>query len=79
VPEDYDKLAAYDLEAAIWLMMSEAYAHEFLRVLNDPTEGVPHVEKSYSESIRSKYFTIDTDGLMDVFIIDHLREALGIE
>jgi hypothetical protein len=79
VPDDYDTLAAHDPEEAIWLAMDEDGAHKLLDALNDPSDGVPRVEKSYSRSTRSQKFSIDTPGLTEVFIVDHLLEELGIE
>ncbi len=45
-----------------------------LAALNDPPEGEPRVEKTYSENTPPRQFRIDTDGLTGVYL-DSARES----
>jgi len=76
VPEDYDKMAACEPEEAIWMAMSHSEAHEILQALNDPLEGVPRVEKTYSENSPASVFRIDRPGFTDIYTLDQLREEV---
>mgnify|MGYP000642801617 CR=1 FL=1 len=73
VPEDYDKMAACEPEDAIWMTMSHAEAHEILGALNNPLEGEPRVEKTYSENSPASAFRIDQPGFTDIYTLDQLR------
>jgi hypothetical protein len=80
VPSDFDKMAACNPERAIWLAMSHSDAHEILQALNDPLEGEPRVEKTYSENSPASAFKIDEPGLTDIYTLDQLRaEVLAAE
>ncbi|WP_123537857.1 ATP-binding protein [Halosimplex salinum] len=76
VPEDYDKMAACDPEEAIWVVMSHTDAHEVLAALNDPLEGEPRVEKTYSEGTPAQSMNIDEPGFTDVYTVAQLRDEI---
>lgn len=67
VPEDFDKMADCGVEEAIWIVTNQTDGHEVLSVLNDPPEGAPRVEKSYSESTPPQQFNIDEPGSMGIY------------
>ena len=66
VPDDYDKLAAPDPEAAIWVTVSGAAAHEVLHVLNQPAHGPARVTKEYSENSPPSQWRIDEPGFTEL-------------
>jgi hypothetical protein len=74
VPDDYDKLAAQDPEAAIWIVKNREAAHAILTALNTPPDGDPRVEKTYGEQTRPGLFTIDQPGLTDVQTFQSVRD-----
>ncbi|TKX86479.1 hypothetical protein EXE43_08140, partial [Halorubrum sp. SS5] len=74
VPEDYDKLAAQDPAAAIWIVKNREAAHEVLTALNTPPDGQSRVEKTYGEQTRPALFTIDQPGLTDVHTFQSVRD-----
>ena len=76
VPADYDKMAACDPDEAIWVVKNRAAGHEVLQALNDPIDGVPRVEKTYSERMRPQEFSIDTPGLTDVYTFQSMRNEI---
>jgi len=76
VPEDYDKMAACHPQKAIWMAMSHSEAHEILHALNDPLEGEPRVEKTYSENSPASAFRIDRPGFTDIYTLEQLREKV---
>ena len=67
VPDDYDKLAAQDPEAAIWIVKNR-------EALNTPPDGDTRVEKTYGEQTRPGLFTIDQPGLTDVQTFQSVRD-----
>jgi hypothetical protein len=75
VPEDYDKMAAQDPEAAIWIVKNRDAAHDVLEVLNDPPDDKPRVEKTYSRSSPPQRFSIDTAGLTEIHTFTYLRDS----
>ncbi|QOS10739.1 uncharacterized protein HfgLR_02950 [Haloferax gibbonsii] len=75
VPEDFDKMAACDPEAAIWVVKNRADAHEVLRGLNEPKEGPPRVEKTYSTNSPPKTFQIDQPGFSEMHTLQQLRDS----
>ncbi|KAB1198968.1 TraM recognition domain-containing protein [Haloferax sp. MBLA0078] len=78
VPEDYDKMAACEPEAAIWVVKNRKDAHEVLRALNDPNEGHPRVEKTYSSNSPPSSFKIHQPGFTEMRTLQELRDsALG--
>ncbi|MCT9098170.1 ATP-binding protein [Haloarchaeobius sp. HME9146] len=77
VPADYDKMAACEPEEAIWVVMTHAGGHEVLAALNDPLEGEPRVEKTYSPKTPPYQFRIDTPGMTAVYPADYLRDRLS--
>ncbi|MUV85161.1 ATP-binding protein [Natronomonas sp. CBA1123] len=79
VPSDFDTMAACDPNASIWVVKNRDGAHEVLQALNDPAEGDPRVQKTYSENMRPQDFTIDTAGLTDVYTFQTIRNQLTTE
>ncbi|WP_273837620.1 hypothetical protein [Halococcus sp. PRR34] len=77
VPSDFDKMAACDPAAAIWVVMTRGGGHQVLAALNDPPDGEPRVEKTYSENTPPQQFRIDTPGLSAIYPVEHLRDAIG--
>ena len=77
VPADFDKMAACDPDEAIWVAMSHDAAHEVLAALNDPLEGEPRVEKTYSESTPASSFTIDEPGFSDIITVNQLLDRIN--
>ncbi|QLD87057.1 DUF87 domain-containing protein [Natronomonas halophila] len=75
-PEDYDKLAAVDPEAAIWIVENRSGAHAVLEALNNPNDNVQRIEKTYSESTAPRFFKIDSPGLTDVHTLGYLRNSV---
>jgi DNA helicase HerA-like ATPase len=76
VPTDYDKMAAHDPDAAIWIVKNRDGAHDVLDALNNPPEGETRVEKEYSRTSPPQQFTIDEPGLTDVFTFQYLRDTI---
>jgi hypothetical protein len=76
VPADYDKMAACDPEAAVWLAKSRQKAHDILEALNDPPEGKPRVEKTYSGSTPPQQFVIDEPGCTEIHTLQYLQKAI---
>ncbi|MFC6723678.1 hypothetical protein ACFQE1_04615 [Halobium palmae] len=76
VPEDFDKMAECDLEAAIWIVMTRQGAHDVLHALRNPLEGEPRIEKSYSQNTAPRDFKIDTPGLTAVYTVEYVRDTL---
>ncbi|WP_225333329.1 ATP-binding protein [Halomicrobium urmianum] len=76
VPEDYDKLAACEPEEAIWIVMTQSAGHDVLGALNDPIEGEPRVEKTYSNTTPPQDFRIDTPGLTAMYPIRYLLNQI---
>ncbi|WP_226007463.1 ATP-binding protein [Natrinema salinisoli] len=74
VPDDFDKMAACDPEAAIWVVMKQADGHRLLSALNDPLEGDPRVEKTYAKTTPPQQFRIDTPGMTAVYPAEWLRD-----
>ncbi|UOO95182.1 hypothetical protein MUK72_00305 [Halococcus dombrowskii] len=78
-PADFDKMAATGCEEAIWVAMSRSKGHEILAALNDPKDGNPRVEKTYSDGTPFDQVMIDTAGLTDVYAVERLRDELDLE
>lgn len=76
VPNDFDKMAACEPEEAIWLVMSRTAAHEVLDVLNDPPDGEPRVEKTYSSNTPPQQFRIDTPGLTALYTFAYIQDMV---
>ncbi len=75
-PADFDKMAACDLQEAIWIVMTRSAGHEVIEALNDPIEGEPRVEKTYSENTPPQQFRLDTAGLTDMYPVTYVRNTL---
>lgn len=76
VVADYEKLAAHDPEAAVWISTSPDAAHEILAALNDPQRGDPKVEKSYNRGTRPKDFSLDQPGCTAIRTTTQLHHEL---
>ena len=76
VPEDYDKMAAQDPEAAIWIVESRNGGHDVLEALNEPSDGDPRVEKTYSRSSPPQRFSIETPGVTEIYTFTYLRDSV---
>ena len=74
-PEDYDKLAAQEPTAAIWIVKNREAAYEVVQALNTPPDGEPRVEKTYSKQTPPDVFTIDRPGLTDVYTFKSARDT----
>ena len=75
IPEDYDKLAAQEPAAGIWLVKNREAAHEVITALHTPPDGDPRVPKTYSERTPPDVFTIDQPGLTDVYTFQSARDT----
>jgi hypothetical protein len=76
VPEDFDKMADCDVEEAIWIVASQSAGHKVLLALNDPPEGEPRVEKTYSDSTPPQQFMIDEPGLTAIYPVGWVQNEL---
>ncbi len=76
VPSDFDKMAALDPEESIWIVPTRDDAHDILEILNDPLEGEPRVEKTYSRNSPPQAFTIDEPGLSEIYTLRYVRDSL---
>lgn len=76
VPDDFDKIAACDVEEAIWVVMTQSEGHAVLQALNNPPEGEPRVEKTYAKTTPPQQFRIDTPGLTAMYPAEWLRDRL---
>ena len=75
-PSDFDTMADCEPEEALWLVEHGDVGHEVLAALNDPADGEPRVEKTYSENSPVQRWTIDTDGLTEVLTLGRVRNEL---
>jgi DNA helicase HerA-like ATPase len=73
VPDAFDKIAECDPDEAIWVVTTRQEGHDVLAALNDPLDGDPRVEKTYSQNTPPRQFRIDTDGLTGIYTVDDLR------
>lgn len=69
-------MADCDPDEAIWVMMTRQEGHDVLSALNDPLEGEPRIEKSYSQNTPPHQFRIDTPGLTAVRTIEDIRDSI---
>lgn len=76
VPSDYDKMAACNPEAAIWITMSRTAAHRVLQVLNDPPDGEQRVSKTYSEQTPPQRFRLDASGCSAIYTLRYVQNSL---
>jgi hypothetical protein len=79
VPADFDKMAACNPLEAIWVVPTIADAHDVLAALNDPPDGTPRVEKSYSRTVPPQKFRIDAPGCTAIYPLERLRDRLDRE
>ncbi|WP_277552411.1 ATP-binding protein [Halobaculum limi] len=75
-PDDFDKIADCEVEEAIWVVMTRTAAHDVLGALNDPLDGEPRVEKTYSKNTPATQFRIDTPGLTAIYPIEYIRNNI---
>ncbi|WP_231554228.1 ATP-binding protein [Halobellus rufus] len=76
VVDDFDKMAACDVEEAIWVVMKQADGHAVLQALNDPLEGTQRVKKTYAKTTPPQQFRIDTPGLTAIYPAEWLRDQM---
>ncbi|RLM89972.1 ATP-binding protein [Haloarcula sp. Atlit-7R] len=76
VVADFDKMAARDPAEAIWVVPSRSAATRVVEALNDPPEGPPRVEKTYSSGTPPKQYRIDEPGLSQILTFSTLRDRL---
>ncbi|MFD1586238.1 hypothetical protein ACFR9U_04540 [Halorientalis brevis] len=77
IPADYDKMAACEPEAAIWVTLNRDAAHDVLAALNDPPDDEPRVTKEYSRNTAPREFKLDADGATDILTVRHLSGKLA--
>ena len=75
-PADYDKMAACEPEHAVWVAMARDEGHEILTALDDPADGDPRIENTYSASTPLRQVDIETPGLTDVYPVKRMRDAI---
>ncbi|MFH5801579.1 ATP-binding protein [Haladaptatus sp. CMAA 1911] len=75
VPEDYDKMAAFDPEDAIWIVRNRESAHDVLHALNNPPIGDPRVEREYSRSSPPSAFRLDAPGCTQIHTLRYIRDT----
>ncbi|MUW13467.1 hypothetical protein GJ633_01495 [Halorubrum sp. CBA1125] len=75
IPDDYDKLAAQNPAAAVWIVKNREAAHAVVEALNTPPDGEPRVTKTYGKQTRPAVFTIDQPGLTDVYTFQSVRDT----
>jgi len=69
-------MAREEPEAAIWIVENRDGGHDVLEALNDPGDGEPRVEKSYSRTTATRLFTIDAPGLTEIHTFSYLRDSV---
>lgn len=74
--DDFDKMAALEPTASIWLCDKRTTAHAVVEALNDPITGSPRVEKTYSVNTPPKDFTFDTPGLSAMLTLNSVMNAV---
>jgi hypothetical protein len=77
VPADYDKMAACDPAAAVWVVPSRDAGHEVIRALHNAPEGGPRVQKTYESETPLKIVTIDEPGFSEIRTIGTLQDELS--
>ncbi len=76
IPADFDKMADCDPVEAIWIVMTLDAGHDVLAALNDPPDGEPRVEKTYSRSTPTYQFTLDAPGCTAIYPVEYVRKTL---
>lgn len=76
VPDDYDKMAAFDPEDAIWIVKNRDAAHDILEALNEPPTGERRVEKVYSRTSPPQAFRLDSPGCSEIHTLQYVRNSL---
>jgi hypothetical protein len=74
-PDDFDKMADCDVTEAIWVVLTRKDGHAVLQALNDPLDGTPRVEKTYSENTPPQQFRLDTPGCTAIYPVEALRDG----
>ncbi|WP_277554105.1 ATP-binding protein [Halobaculum limi] len=75
-PADYDKLAAPEPEAAVWVTRNRADAYLVLLALNNPSDDHPRVKKEYSENSPPSRWQIDEPGFTEIHTAGTLERDL---
>jgi hypothetical protein len=78
-PADFDKMAACDVEEAIWVVMSQSAGHDLLDILRSPADGEPRVEKSYAETTPPQQFRLDAPGCTAIYPVSWLQDQFPAE
>lgn len=76
IPADFDEMAACSPREAIRVAVPHDEAHEILEALNDPLEGEPRVEKTYSRGTPADQFELDAPGCTGVYTLEQVREMV---
>lgn len=79
VPSDFDKMAACDPDHAIWLVKNRGGATDVLEALNDPLEGRPRIDKTYSQNTPPSDYKYDAPGLTEMQTFQALRTIVLAE
>jgi hypothetical protein len=77
-PTDFDKMAACEVEEAIWIVMTQADGHTVLEALADPLDGEPRIDtQSYARTTPPQQVQLDTPGLTAMYPLTWVRDRLG--
>ena len=76
VPADFDAMAACEPAEALWVARNRDAAHDLLEALNDPQDGEPRVEKTYSENSPPRQWKIETAGFTEMLTLGRLRSRI---
>lgn len=80
VPRDFDKMAALDPEAALWVAPSRSrLTAGVIDPLQEPTDGESRLTNEYSENTATQERAYDAPGLTDVFTHSDLAKEVGID
>jgi hypothetical protein len=75
VPADFDKMAACEPDDAIWIVMNRQDGHDVLKMLYNPKDGEPRIDKYYQNNTPLQRVSIDSPGLTQIYSIVHLRDS----
>ncbi|WP_139171219.1 type IV secretory system conjugative DNA transfer family protein [Halorientalis regularis] len=76
IPDDFDTMAACEPEQAIWVVPRQSDGAEVLEGLNEPSDGRPRVETTYSTNSPPRKYQVDTAGLTDIYTVSKLLDDL---
>jgi hypothetical protein len=77
-PNDFDKMAACDVDEAIWAVLTQSDGHRVLSVLNNPAEGSPRVAKTYAETTPPEQFRLDAAGCTGIYPVRWLQQQIDL-